>query len=62
MTAPEHACKAKRVWHSRATAQIVADFESAGKTLSGTDKLYVYECPVCHDFHLTKNPQGNPDE
>lgn len=60
MTLSEHACKAKRVWHSRATAQIVADFESDNKTLTGTDRMYVYKCPVliCGGYHLTKKPQG----
>lgn len=60
MTRPVDACKSKRVWTSRERAQIVADFESTGKTLiDGAEKLYVYECPVadCDGFHLTKQAQ-----
>lgn len=60
MTHPAEACKTKRVWYSRALAQTVADLESSSKPLLGTDRLYVYECPVasCGGYHLTKIPQG----
>lgn len=52
------ACKIKRVWHTREMAQTVADFESAGKPmLDGAERLYVYQCEVCSDYHLTKRAQ-----
>lgn len=49
-----HTCKRKRRYHSKRTAEEVAErvFAHTG------DRVYVYPCTLCRGYHVGKKKQG----
>lgn len=53
------ACRRKRRFDTRIKAEVNA--LGAMNTRAKGKRIFVYQCPVCHGWHLTRSPHRYPE-